>query len=309
MKKQYNIVDRTLIVAQEDHATVTIYTNPDEAEKRYLVGDLKIDEHTFTSALDPDELSRLEFEPEHLALIFKRPQNYSSAELFMFRVGSAGAFLFKDCLVVVVAEDAPLFDGVQFTRIHSPADVILKLIARSIIHFREHLKVISMISDELQKEINTAMENKHLISMFTLQKSLVYYVNSINSNGALLEKLKNNAAKIGFTTEEVEFLDDIIVENSQCFKQAEIYSNILASLMDARASIVSNNLNVLMKTLNIITISIMVPTLIVSIFSMNVDLPLPMSWVSGQAHAFWIIIMFAFLSAVGFMYLWRRWKG
>jgi magnesium transporter len=305
MKKQYNIVDRTLIVSQEDRSTVAIYTNPDEIEKRHLINDLKIDEHTFTSALDPDELSRLEFEPEHVALIFKRPQNYSNVELFMFRVGSAGAFLFKDQLVVIIAEEAPLFDGVQFTRIHSPADVILKLIARSIIHFREHLKVISMISDDLQKEINTAMENKHLISMFTLQKSLVYYVNSISSNGALLEKLKNNASKIGFTTEEVEFLDDIIVENSQCYKQAEIYSNILASLMDARASIVSNNLNVLMKTLNIITISIMVPTLVVSIFSMNVDLPLP----KGFAHAFWVIMLLAALSVGAFMYMWRRWKG
>jgi len=77
-----------------------------------------------------------------------------------------------------------------------------------------------MISDELQNEINRAMENKHLLNMFTLQKSLVYYVNSLNSNGAVLERLKNNAAKIGFTTEELELLDDIIIENNQCFRQA-----------------------------------------------------------------------------------------
>jgi magnesium transporter len=76
----------------------------------------------------------------------------------------------------------------------------------------------------------------------------------------LLEKIKYNAAKFAFTPEETECLDDTIIENRQCGRQAEIYSNILASMTDARASIVSNNINVLVKTLNIITIAIMVPT-------------------------------------------------
>ncbi len=303
MKKQYNIINRRLAETQGDNCPVTIFVNPDEAEKKYLVEELKLDEHTFNSALDPDELSRLEFEPEHAAMIFKRPKNYSAAEQFLFKVASAGTFLFKDRLEIVISEDVPLFDGTQFTRIHSPADVILKLISRSIIHFREHLKVISAISDELQKEINTAMENKHLINMFTLQKSLVYYLNAINSNGVLLDKLKNNASRIGFSTEEIEFLDDIIIENNQCYRQAEIYSNILASLMDARASIVSNNLNVLMKTLNIITISIMVPTLVVSAFSMNVTIPF-----SKHPHAFWMIMAMAFSSVLLFFAYWRRKK-
>jgi magnesium transporter len=301
MNKTYRIVDRRLVEMEGDAGPVTVYAQPDEGERRYLIDELKVDEHTYNSALDPDELSRLEFEPEHVAIIFKRPKNYSGAEQFLFKVTSAGAFLFRDRLKVVIPEDAAIFDGTPLTRIHSLADVILKLIARSIIHFREHLKGISMISDELQKEINTAMENKHLINMFTLQKSLVYYVNAINSNGALLEKLKNNAAKLGFSTEEVEFLDDILIENSQCLKQAEMYSNILASLMDARASIVSNNLNVLMKTLNIITIAIMVPTLVVSVFSMNVALP-----IEGHPLAFWIILVLAIGSAGAFLWYWRK---
>ena len=128
----------------------------------------------------------------------------------------------------------------------------------------EHLKIINQIADDVEQKINKAMENKYLINLFTLQKSLVYYQNAVNSNGALIEKLRHNAAKFGFTQEEMELLDDIIIENNQCYRQAEVYSNILASLMDARASIVSNNLNVLMKTLNIITIAIMVPTFVVS---------------------------------------------
>jgi magnesium transporter len=149
------------------------------------------------------------------------------------------------------------------------------------------------------------MENRYLINLFGLEKSLVYYVNSINSNGMLIARLKLSSAKLGFTPEELELLDDIEIENNQCFKQAEIYSNILASLMDARASIVSNNLNVLVKTLNLITIGIMVPTLIVSIFSMNVALPI------SQRHpgSFWLVMVLAALSVGAFLYLWwrKRW--
>ncbi len=302
MKRSYCISERKLVEAPDGQGLVTVYSPPDEAEKRQLVDELKVDEHTLNSALDPDELSRLEFEPEHVAVIFKRPRNYSGAEQFLFKVNSAGAFLFRDHLRIVLPDDAQILNGAPLARVQSLPDLILRLIGRSIIHFREHLKGISMVSDELQKEINTAMENKHLINMFSLQKSLVYYVNSINSNGALLEKLRHNASKLGFSTDELELLDDLVIENSQCAKQAEMYSNILASLMDARASIVSNNLNVLMKTLNIITIAIMVPTLVVSIFSMNVSLPIR----SDSPAAFWAIIGLALLSVVAFFAYWRK---
>jgi magnesium transporter len=116
----------------------------------------------------------------------------------------------------------------------------------------------------------------------------------------MLQKLKNNAAKIGFSKDEEEFLDDITIENAQCYKQAEIYSNILSGMMDARASLVSNNLNVLMKTLNIITIGIMVPTFVVSAFSMNVGIPF-----SKHPFAFWIVMGIALVSVFGFLMFWR----
>jgi len=144
------------------------------------------------------------------------------------------------------------------------------------------------------------MENRYLLNLFTLEKSLVYYLNAINGNSILLQKLKNYTSKIGFTQEEEELLDDLIIENSQCYKQSEIYSNILSGLMDARASIVSNNLNVLMKTLNIITIGIMVPTFVVSAFSMNVSIPL-----ENNPFAFIIILSLALVSVVAFMLFWR----
>jgi magnesium transporter len=285
-------------------AAVQVYIAPDDAEKKHLVEQLKIDEHTLNSSLDPDELSRLEFEPDHLAMIVKRPKHYTAEDNFLFKVSSIGAFLFKDKLVVVVAEEEPLFEGKPFIKVQSVQDIMLKLIYRAIVHFVEHLKGINMMSASIEHQINMAMENKLLLNLFTLEKSLVYYLNAINSNAILIERLKNNAAKIGFTQENLEFLDDVIIENNQCRQQAEIYSTVLAGLMDARVSIISNNLNVRMKTLTIVTIAIMLPTLVVSIFSMNVRIPL-----AEHPHAFWIIATMAAFSAtcVGLLVWRRRW--
>jgi magnesium transporter len=284
-------------------AAVQVYIAPDEAEKKYLVEQLKIDEHTLASSLDPDELSRLEFEPDHLAMIIKRPKHYTAEDNFLFKVSSIGAFLFKDTLVVVVAEEAPLFEGKPFIRVQSVQDIMLKLIYRAIVHFVEHLKGINMMAASIEHQINMAMENKLLLNLFTLEKSLVYYLNAINSNAILIERLKNSAVKIGLTQENLEFLDDVIIENNQCREQAQIYSTVLAGLMDARVSIISNNLNVRMKTLTIVTILIMLPTLVVSIFSMNVKIPLA----HENPASFWIIAALAALSTIFFALLvWRR---
>ncbi len=304
LQKKFQIVGHSLVESESEASPVLIELCPDDDERRHLVDTLKIDEHTLSSALDPDELSRVEFEPDHVALIYKRPRSYKADDQFLFKVASVGAFLFKDKLIVVVGEDVPLADGLKSVHTGTPRELVLRLILRSILHYREHLKIMSAIADDLQDKIAKSMENRHLLNLFTLQKSLVFYLESLTSNTALLDKLKLNAVKIGFSTDEIELLDDITIENAQCFKQAEIYSNIFAGLMDARASVVSNNLNVLMKTLNIITIAIMVPTFVVSAFSMNVHIPL-------QEHpfAFFIIMGLALLSVVTFLSFWRfrRW--
>jgi magnesium transporter len=304
MLKQLYISNGKLVEENGTDAAVQVYIAPDDTEKKYLVEQLKIDEHTLNSSLDPDEQGRLEFEPEHIAMIVKRPKHYTAEDNFLFKVSSIGVFMFKDRLVIVVAEEAPLFEGKPFIKVQSTPDIMLKLIYRAITHFVEHLKGINMMAASIEHQINTAMENKLLLNLFTLEKSLVYYLNAINSNGILIERLKNNAAKIGLTHENLEFLDDVIIENNQCREQAQIYSTVLAGLMDARVSIVSNNLNVRIKTLTIITIAIMLPTLVVSIFSMNVRIPL-----SEHAHAFLIICILAAFSAtlVGLLVWRRRW--
>jgi magnesium transporter len=302
MVRRYQFDCNKIVETDDPKAPVLFYANPDEAEKRYLVEAFQIDEHTLNSALDPDEQGRLELEPSHIAFIFKRPKNYSGADQLLFKATTIGVFFFGDKIILVAGEDTVLFEGKPFNKVCTLRELMLKVIFRAIFHFMEHLRIINMIADDVEQKINKAMENRFLINLFTLQKSLVYYQNAINSNGVLIEKIRHNAAKFGFNEEEQEILEDILIENNQAYRQAEVYSNILASLMDARASIVSNNLNILMKTLNIITISIMVPTLVVSIFSMNVALPFRFQDI---IHAFWIILGLATVSMIGFLVFWK----
>ncbi len=305
MLKRYILSGNRVVETDEQQGQILLFINPDESERKHLLDDFELDEHTLNSALDPDELARLEFEPEHVAMIFKRPKNYSSRDQFLFKVASVGVFLFKERVIVLLSEDVPLFTGKLFQKVTSLQDFYLRIIGRTIYHYLEHLKVINMITDSLEQKINTAMENKYLLNLFTLEKSLVYYLSAISSNAMLIEKIRNNAAKLGLTQDNVELLDDITIENTQCNKQADIYSNILASMMDARASIVANNLNILMKTLNIITIGIMVPTLVVSIFSMNVAIPVN----ERSPLSFWLIMGIAMVSLIVFMMIWRRHSG
>lgn len=300
MNKKYQILDGKIVETPLDTAEIIVFTNPDDLERKYLISDLLIDEHTLNSALDPDELSRMEFEPAHIAVVFKKPKSYSSEDEFEFKVNTFGIFLFKNRLIVVLPDKVPMFNGKLFNNVKSMQDVFIKILYLTIYHYLDHLKAVNMMSESIEQKINESLENKYLLNLFALEKSLVYYLNAINSNSVVINKIRMNAEKMGFIVENIEMLDDLIIENNQCYRQAEIYSNILAGMMDARASIVSNNLNVLMKTLNVITIAIMVPTFVVSAFSMNVRVP-----IQGFHNAFWIIMGLALCSVICFFIFWR----
>ncbi|MFN3306419.1 MAG: magnesium transporter CorA family protein [Candidatus Kapaibacteriota bacterium] len=288
-------------LVQRPNGNLMFFTNVSEEDKRYLLENLLIDEHTLQSSLDPEELARLEIEPEHYAFIIKAPKHHIAEEELIFRVQSIGMFLFKDKLVVVSQDQlTDLLQTKPFQRVSTIKDVFFKIIYSFIIQFYYHLNTINRISDELEAKLSQAQENKYLLHLFSLEKSLVYYHNAITTNQFLLEKIKFNASKLNITDEEKELLEDILIENNQCMRQAETYSTILASLMDARASIIANNLNVLMKILNIITITIMVPTFVVSLFSMNVRIPL-----AELDEAFWIILGMCFVTAISFIIVWN----
>lgn len=269
MLRRYDIEQGAVVGTENESAKILVFTSPDAAERERLLKDHGLDEHTLTSALDPEEQARIEFEDDYIGVIYKRPQNYSSADQFVFKVSSVGAFLFRGKLVIVAPEDVAFFEGKPFQKVTSHADILLKILYRTIYHFYGHLKAINAISTEIEQKINLSMENRYLINMFTLEKSLVYYLDAINSNEVVIERLRNSVAKLGPAPELAELLDDIVVENRQCAKQAEIYSNILSSLMDARASIVSNNLNILIKKLTVLSVVFMPLNILAGIGGMS----------------------------------------
>jgi magnesium transporter len=292
----------SIVRCKPAEAQIIVFNSPTIDDEADLMEYYNIDYHTLQSSLDPDELSRLEFEADHAALIFKRPKSFSADDNFLLKMTSTGVFLYEDRIVVVMPDDAPLFEGRAQLRIFSIQDVILRLLYQSINHFEGHLKAINMLSDSLERRIITSMETRYLLNMFALEKSLVYILNAINSNAALFDKMKTYAERLGFDHDQLGILEDIVIENQQCLRRSEIYSQVVAGLMDARASIVSHNLNTLIKKFTIWTIAIMMANLVVGIFSMNVELPMPSS---GPIWPFLVVNAIAVIVFVGILWFSR----
>ena len=255
-------LDQGQVVPTEDESGPILFINePNAEEKARLINEYQIDEHNLNSTYDPNELPRLELDVNHLAVIFKEPKRYTSRDRFHFKINSVGLFLFKERLVMIAPPDMlPPFDGRAFHKVNNLQMLFLRILSACISHFVTHLQVINQITDELEEKIVKAMENRSLLLMFSIEKSLVYYVNAISANGRVIERLKANAKNTqteGLTPEMLEYVDDLAIENAQCLEQAQVYANVVTGLMDARASIVSNNLNVLMKRLTVINVVFM----------------------------------------------------
>jgi Mg2+ and Co2+ transporters len=268
MIKKYAIEENKLKEVSIDESII-ILINPNENEKEFIINNFHIDPHNLASSLDPEEPARIEFDNNNIELIFKRPKNYSSKDHYLFKVQSIGLFLLPNKLIIVIPEDINIFSGKYFKNVIGIKEIFLKLLYNSIYHFIEHLKVINMIADEIETKISKSMDNKYLIHMFTLEKSLVYYTSAITSNSFVLEKLKYQAPKFGFKERSMEYLEDIIIENNQAKIQSDIYLQVFSSLMDARASIINNNMNIWLKTLTIITIAIAIPNFFASMGGMS----------------------------------------
>ena len=274
MIKKFQLVGNSLVASESLESSVWVYINPAPDEISSLmtscsIANCSIDEHTLSSTLDPDEVSRVEFGDDRLILIWKRPLSYSGKDNFFFNVASVGVFLFKERLILVLTEDISPTEARRSPRLNSLPDVLLTILHNTVQHYLEHLKIIKSIARDLEQRITTAMENRHLIQMFNLSESLVYYLNAINGNNIVLARLRNYAEKMGFAPQTIELLDDLIIDSNQCFQETEIYSRVLAGLMDARGNLVNNNMNVLLKNLTIINVIFLPLNLIASIGGMS----------------------------------------
>lgn len=270
MKIAYKFGPAQLIPAAEEEASILVYHQPSDAEKEELLQRFDIDPFDLEAVFDPDEVSRIENSPDGTFMIWKRPDNVSNgASMIQFEVSSIGISIRRDKVVFIVPRgDLPL-SGRDFKDIRSVWDCVLHIFLHSAHHYQGHLKAIKMMSQQLQTKIEASMENRYLLQMFALGESLVYYYNALESNLIVLTKIRNTPDRLKITAEQVDFLDDVIIENQQASKQAGIYSTVLSGLMDARGTIVNNNMNVLLKNLTIINVVFLPLNLIASIFGMS----------------------------------------
>lgn len=267
MIEKYKISENQLKLVENDEDVLQFY-KIDPEEKKILIEKYYIDEHSINSSLDPDEVPRLEAEGDNINLIWKIPTVFRLGDTSSFDVVSIGFFIRQGKLIIISGDFFSYLKENTIVKAKTIYDFLLILMDLTIKHFIEHLKTIKLISRELQKKINEAMENEYLLKMFDLSEILVYYMDAINGDKTILNKL-SSALKCSGVSFNENYCQDIINETDQASKQAEIYSQIFAGLMDARGTIVNNNMNVLIKNLTIINIIFLPLNLLASIGGMS----------------------------------------
>jgi magnesium transporter len=305
MIARYEIKEHSLAASTSEQANILVYAMPTESEKRELLEILQFDEHDLDSALDPDEISRVDVTPDYTYIIWKRPNNVSFEQALKFEVSSLGIFLQKDKLTIILGESTIPFANREFLGVTSLAGVMLKFFLHTIHHFLGHLKVIKQINAELQSKLIITMENRYLLQMFTLGESLIYYLNALEANSSVLTKVRLSADKIGFTQDELEMLDDIIIEHQQCTRQTQILSSVLSGLMDARGSIVNNNMNVLLKNLTLINVVFLPLNLIAGIGGMS-EFSMMTTGVSWRVAYAFLLFMMITIGWVTYIFLTKK---
>lgn len=239
--------------------------------------------------LDDEEASRLDIEDGNVLVIVDIPfTEMEDNSLTYDTYPLAIIHTEKEIITVCLKNSKILTDFVDgkvrsfFT--YKRSRFILQVLYRIATYYLLYLRQIDKKSVMVEKRLHKSMRNKELIQLLSLEKSLVYFSTSLKSNEITLEKM----LKLEFITkyeEDKDVLEDVIIENKQAIEMANIYSNILSGTMDAFASVISNNLNIVMKLLASVTIVMAIPNMVSGMFGMNVNVPF-----ANTAYGFWIIL-------------------
>lgn len=267
--KFFKIIENRLLESDPASGQVVLAIAPDDNERAYLKEEFHLDDYDMASTHDADEVPRLETLNGRLLLVWKVPESASVSGIVDFGVSVIGVCLVQDRVGFIRASGDIFFTDREFRTVQDARDTLLALLLQTVRHFVAHLRVIRTVSRELEAKITASMENEHLLQMLSLGESLVYYLDAIEGNGAVLAKLRGIASQHGFEPRHLELLDDIILENTQAGRQARIFSSVLSGLMDARGTIINNNMNVLLKTLTAINIVFLPLNLIAGIGGMS----------------------------------------
>ncbi|HHU98891.1 MAG TPA: magnesium transporter CorA family protein [Bacteroidales bacterium] len=281
-------------------------TDPTPSEIGILNTTLKVPDDFLADILDVDERSRMEVEDDLLLMIYRIPyQNVSNG--LPFTTIPLGLVLDKDNLVIICHRNNEVLDDF-FSRsgkgitIETKIDLILHLFIRTTMFYHRYLKQINNQTTIIEQDLEKSTRNEELHRLLKMEKCLVYFTTSLRSNEAMMLKLKNSK-----WIRDYEFSSDLLeeatIENRQAIEMAKIYSDIQSGMMDAFASVISNNLNIVMKSLTIVTIVLMIPTLIASFYGMNVP-----NRLETNMSAFWFLLGGSVVLAAAAVILLRRKK-
>ncbi|MFJ4157581.1 magnesium transporter CorA family protein [Pseudomonas sp. NPDC089752] len=262
----YRTESGALREATEDQASIWLCVAPNDAEQVRLCERLGVSTQALECSLDPDEVARIEIKPDHLFLIWKRPESFDGR---VFNVTSFGVVLSEKRLVVICSSNS-LLDGMDHQAgISTPLDVLMAMLAESVHHYLGHLRVVKQVTREIQLQFDRPMDSQHLVQMYSLSESLVYYVNAIQSNGAVLGLLRSHGQKHGFRPEQLEVLNDLIIENDQSYQQAKIHAQVFTNLIEARGNLANNGMNHALRNLTLINVVFLPLNLLASIGGMS----------------------------------------
>ncbi|MGC9383821.1 MAG: magnesium transporter CorA family protein [Kosmotogaceae bacterium] len=286
LKEVDNLQEKTWIDVQ----------NPGKDDMSLLM-ELGIEEDFVYDVLDPEERARFEQDENNIYIIIKIPFFDKEDPEVPYKTLPLGIVITPEMIITIGARKNEIISGILEKELSGFSTkkkyrFLLKLFERITIYYLKYLKEIRRQSNIIETELHKSTKNAELIAMLELEKSLVYFTTSLRSNELVYEKLKR-AKILTLYEEDEELFEDIIIDNRQAIEMAQIYSDILSGMMDAFASVISNNLNLIMKILTIVTLVLTIPMLIASIYGMNISLPL-----QNNPYAFYITMGIGAVTAV-----------
>ena len=268
-------------------------TNPTASEIIDIADAYQIDPDHLKAPLDEEERSRIEVEEEYTLVLVDIPSIEERSGKDWFVTIPLAIIMTNDVLITVCLEETPVLTSFMDGRVRDfhtfmKTRFILQILYKNATQYLQYLRIIDKKSEVIERKLHQSQKNEELIELLELEKSLVYFTTSLRSNEVVLEKLLK-VERIKQYPDDTDLLEDVIVENKQAIEMANIYSGILSGMMDAFASVISNNLNIVMKFLATVTIVMSIPTMIFSAYGMNVNTSgMPFA---GSPYGFVIVIV------------------
>jgi magnesium transporter len=282
--------------------------DPTEEELAWLVKEFPFTEEYLYDPLDIDEKARAEKDEDVLFTLIRIPHFQGKKDEAPFRTIPLGVIMNNDYIVTITKEDNIIIQEFENNRVKNLNTskhyrflllILLKTATKFLMHLREINKTVDQIEDDLQ----LSMRNQDIFELLKYQKVLIYYTTALKSDELMMARL-NRLQLLNTYEEDEELFQDVVTEFQQAIEMTNIANNILLQMTSAYASIINNNMNKVIKTLTLITIVLYVPTLIASIFGMNVPLP-----GGNSSYSYLVIIGVSLLISIGILitFMRRRW--